>query len=214
MKKGRHVLDELSAYLDGEADDAEAIGRHLSQCVTCAQRFMELSKLSAHLKALPEAEPHPAFANRVMAHVQASTPTRRWGPVELAFVGTAVMVLLVASAAVYFTTAYSGSNGVRERVAYVDWQQLNPDALVEEIERRISEDNEIAFQEGLLVSDTESYLDETGEELMEILAGVDWLPTFENALDASADLDLLFMGLDETETEILRGLLVDYTQGG
>ncbi len=46
MKKSLHVLDELSAYIDGESRDPEFIARHLQSCPECARRHVELLKLS------------------------------------------------------------------------------------------------------------------------------------------------------------------------
>jgi len=73
MKKG-HVLDELSAYIDGEARDPERIERHLRQCPACARRHLELLRLSSHLGALREPEVSPAFLTRVMAHAREAEP--------------------------------------------------------------------------------------------------------------------------------------------
>lgn len=68
----RHALDELSAYIDGCARAPERIARHLAQCPDCARRHVELLKLGAHLRALPDPAPVPDFADRVFARINAA----------------------------------------------------------------------------------------------------------------------------------------------
>lgn len=64
-----HVLDELSAYIDGQADQPARIARHLQFCETCARRHLELLKMSAHLNALPQDVCSPDFTSRVLARI-------------------------------------------------------------------------------------------------------------------------------------------------
>ena len=73
-----HVLDELSAYIDGESHDPQRIARHLQSCPECARRHMELSKLAGHVHALRAPEVLPGFSERIAARVQADTPTPFW----------------------------------------------------------------------------------------------------------------------------------------
>lgn len=65
----RHVINELSAYIDGEASDPARIARHLQGCPECARRHIELLKLSAHLRRMPLPDVRPEFATRVMARI-------------------------------------------------------------------------------------------------------------------------------------------------
>ncbi|MBL7644869.1 MAG: hypothetical protein JNK74_01645 [Candidatus Hydrogenedentes bacterium] len=80
MKKSPHVVDELSAYIDGESRDPEYIARHLQSCPECARHHLQLLKLSGHLKALEAPETHPAFVTRVMAHTAEVPRARVWFP--------------------------------------------------------------------------------------------------------------------------------------
>lgn len=73
-----HVLQELSAYLDGESREPERIARHLQSCPACARRHMELLKISARLQAMKAPEVHPAFLTRVMARTVEAPPARSW----------------------------------------------------------------------------------------------------------------------------------------
>ncbi len=80
MKRSPHVVDELSAYIDGESRDSEYIARHLQSCPECARHHVQLLKLSGHLRALEAPETHPAFVTRVMAHTAEVPRARVWFP--------------------------------------------------------------------------------------------------------------------------------------
>lgn len=76
----RHVEAELSAYLDGEAKEPARIQRHLQTCPECARLHLEMLKLSARLRALPNPEASPDFSGRVLDRVAQAEPSRlhRW----------------------------------------------------------------------------------------------------------------------------------------
>ena len=214
--RDRHVLDELSAYLDGEAKEPESIARHLQQCADCARRYMDLSKVSAHLQGLPAPDVHPAFAQRVMAHARETRPVRRrrWAPVSA--VACAALLLVLAG------TAWFLHDG--EPTADLDLAGIDPDVLVEEIARRDGEglfaetgwdvlwemgsamgwDSEASFEE-----DTES-----GEEWMDVLASQQWLDPLAVSFDSESDVYALVDDLDAAETEALKELLIEYAQEG
>lgn len=91
--KEKHVLDELSAYIDGEAAHPDRIARHLRHCAACARRHMELLKVSAHVAALPAPPENPDFLGRVLAEIgraeparprRLAFPARRWVPLAAA----------------------------------------------------------------------------------------------------------------------------------
>jgi hypothetical protein len=68
MSKGKSIK-ELSAYLDGEADDAGRVSAELERSDDAARTFSELEQVSERLRALPEPGVAPAFADAVMARV-------------------------------------------------------------------------------------------------------------------------------------------------
>lgn len=80
MKKSPHVVEELSAYMDGESRDPEYIARHLQSCPECARHHVQLLKLSGHLQALRGPDVHPAFVTRVVAHTADIPRARVWFP--------------------------------------------------------------------------------------------------------------------------------------
>ena len=61
----RHVLDDLSAYLDGECTEPARVVRHLQTCAPCAKRYQELRVLSGQVRALKPPAVSPEFAARV-----------------------------------------------------------------------------------------------------------------------------------------------------
>lgn len=84
-KMSKHIkIDELSAYLDGEASASRALESHLDSCDACRERLASMRSVSRCLQDLPAPDVHPAFAQRVLAGIseQESAPRRfairRW----------------------------------------------------------------------------------------------------------------------------------------
>lgn len=80
MTAMQHLTAErLEAYVEGLLDrgDRVVIESHLVGCPRCQQELDEWLALFAALSDLPELEPSPNFADRVMAHVRVS-PRQAW----------------------------------------------------------------------------------------------------------------------------------------
>jgi hypothetical protein len=79
-----HVLEHLSAYLDGElgAAERERFRVHLGECATCAKRLDELASVDASLRDLPADAPAGYFEglpSRVRSRLfQSAAPRRLW----------------------------------------------------------------------------------------------------------------------------------------
>ena len=217
--KTNHVLDQLSAYIDGEADHPELVARHLQQCAECARRHMELSKLSAHIKALPPTEPHPAFLTRVMANVaeteQASK--RSWRPWWS--LATVAMGVLLVCGATYFST---GTN----RVAPASMASANPsaapqavdeNALMQQIEERLALGSSTPLLEG---DDGTPYVEAEGapETLADVANNIDqlashrWDGTVSDDGEAEPVLDTALDTLSDTEAQTFANLLDEYAR--
>jgi len=99
----KHVVEELSSYIDGEAKRPERIARHLQHCEQCARRHMELLRLSEHLRALPGPAARPEFVTRVLAEVREQQAAPRLWPWTWAVPATAcaAALLLMASLILY-----------------------------------------------------------------------------------------------------------------
>ncbi|HEY6872483.1 MAG TPA: DUF2275 domain-containing protein [Geobacteraceae bacterium] len=66
------IRRKLSAYLDNAVTKGEKaqIEAHLAQCGNCRGALADLERTVGHLKSLPEVEPPPWLADRIMAHVR------------------------------------------------------------------------------------------------------------------------------------------------
>ncbi len=208
MKDG-HVLDQLSAYLDGQAKNPERIERHLQQCASCARRHMQLAKLDAHLKAFEGPSVQPAFLTRVMARIkdepvsQSAWPLGRLMPVA----SVALVLALVLGAYLYWPAGEDISGGP---------EFASADDLVEELERRIADGQDIdllGVEEELTVGQLASasyYEPELDDDYSELLIESEWFGTFASEVEANADLDELILGMDETEIEEFKSLIFEY----
>lgn len=206
----KRFWQELSAYLDGESADGERIGRLIQKDSRVARRYMELRKLSSHLKALPETEPHPAFVTRVMGGVQEVSQVARGSWARKVFAAAVtVCAVLVVSTAVFmgawnWRPAAHLSRSNEEVLLAVDTEVLT-DAIAARPERA----------EGLYDITAHSYINDIAEyppseELLDVLACADWLDSVATAFEAQDDLDAIVGALDETDAKTFRELLMKY----
>jgi len=73
----KHIkIDELSAYLDGEAGALPVLESHLESCDACREQLASMRSVSRKLQDLPMPEVHPAFALRVLAGISDQESTR------------------------------------------------------------------------------------------------------------------------------------------
>ena len=206
--KDRHVLDELSAYLDGECPDPDRVERHLADCTDCTRQCDELRALSTRVRGLTPPEVRPEFATRVLARVRAPRrPGRSSSPSWT--LAVAAVVLVVAIAALHFARTPSDlSTDARRMVA----NAALPDEalLVAELERRIGDGEEVgAFESGELFVEEASRAD-----WIELLAASDWFDTLADAFEADADLDALVLTLGDDEAEVFKELLSERLEQG
>src|SRR5258708_28778696 len=78
-----HVLDRLSAYLDGELSppDRALVAEHLATCEECSRRLQALGLVDAaarELSAEPPAGYFSAFPSRVRRRLEGDTRARSW----------------------------------------------------------------------------------------------------------------------------------------
>jgi anti-sigma factor RsiW len=77
-----HVLEHLSAYLDGElgAAEQERFRAHLAHCAACARRLAELASVDRSLRELPSGAPERYFDElpaRLRGRLSAAAPPRQ-----------------------------------------------------------------------------------------------------------------------------------------
>lgn len=99
-----HVLEHLSAYIDGAlgAAEKERFRAHLAECASCTKRLEELAGVDSALRDLPSGAPEGYFEglpSRVRSRLAASAAPRRrlWrAPVWTLAAAAAVLVAVVA----------------------------------------------------------------------------------------------------------------------
>ncbi|MBI5094375.1 MAG: hypothetical protein HZB26_18305 [Candidatus Hydrogenedentes bacterium] len=220
--KTKHVLDQLSAYIDGQADRPDLIARHLQQCAECARRHMELSKLSAHIKALPPTETHPAFLTRVMANVVETKPVprRRWLSWP-ASVAAAFLVSVVVGAS-YFAAAphRSATPEIANTAVPGAPKQIDENALMRQIEERLALGGSTPLLESDdFAADSESdahlvALLETTADDIERLARVERINDAGEDVEAAPMFEVTLDSLDDSDAAAFKELLSEYARKG
>lgn len=96
----RHVLDQLSAYMDGEVQAMEraAVKAHLGECAECSRRLEEMAAVDGAARSL-EADVPPGYFDALPGHVRsrlASSERRgRRRPLAWAWAAAAAVALAV-----------------------------------------------------------------------------------------------------------------------
>lgn len=132
-KKSQKNLEELSAYLDGEAANAAEIQRRLDADPEAARIAQEFAALSKQLGRLPAPNVHPAFRTRVMAHVR---ETRRIPLLSWPWRAFAAMVVLAPVAAVTYTLWFStpeSQQHVEQRALVLYLLEQDEDAVLDQL---------------------------------------------------------------------------------
>jgi hypothetical protein len=98
-----HIVDRLSAYVDGElrGSDRARVEGHLKECGECARRLEELMAVDAMARALPIDAPEAyfdTFASRVRDRLQVEgvrAPVRPWRMPVWGWAAAAALILAV-----------------------------------------------------------------------------------------------------------------------
>jgi anti-sigma factor RsiW len=97
-----HVLDRLSAYLDGELppEDRALVAEHLAGCEECSRRLQALGIVDAAARELPAEPParyFRAFPSRVRRRLQGDTRERSWRAPAWTWAAAAAALLAVVA---------------------------------------------------------------------------------------------------------------------
>ena len=200
-----HVLDELSACIDGEAKAPEVIARHLESCGACAQRHRELLELSAQIREDSDRQKavcpgfSAAFVTRVVARASETVPAPRvwWGrrvSVGFACVGLVVVIL---GALMTFPRPVQAP-----QTAGITAPAHSEDASwAAEPERHFAE------------LDVYGESDEVSpEDLVLALGDIEWLAGLAEVSEQQEDMDAAISSLNATEAESLKELLREYAK--
>lgn len=214
----RHIeIEELSAYLDGEIEDAARIAAHLDACPQCARRYEDLSAAVQRVRSLSTPHVDPRFVGRVIAELAESrepaiVPFYRRFYMPLA---AAAVVLLLA--AVGFTAYRFGARtapAVGPGQTAVRGHAADPeDQLLAAIEYRLAEgttetpEEDFAYVPTAQVAAADPVTD---EDIAADVAGAGWLDMLAMNVDDDADVDTLLDSMDAAERESFAELLEEY----
>lgn len=180
-----HVYDQLSAYMDGRANNPQAIEQHLGQCAQCRAYLDQLRSISAQLRDLTGPAVKPEFATRVMGAVRQTRPEPRrpwfiW--LGLPVAATAAVILVLTGLA---TTQRPPAQDPTSVVAKSQPATSNLDALTDET-------------------------DPTPDELISALSQEDWFSSLEQEWESQTDIESIVDTLTAEEIQVLEDLLRTY----
>lgn len=205
-------FEELSAYLDGEANDPAAVERRLASSPEAARCLEVLRRMSAQLKAIPAPEVSPAFATRVVGHVREEALQagrwRVWAPV-----GALCVLALVLGIWVGAPVGPVSMNSEITALPVLP-AEAEEQALLGAFEGR----DAVPEMPGALAFSTspepDPALDATTEEWVAGMADTPWFDALAEEWEADEDLDLLVQSLDAQELETFKQLLREYERKG
>lgn len=200
----RHVTNQLSAYIDGEARHPERIAAHLDRCEACEREYQELLTLSASMKALPRPDVRPEFATRVMAHVRETTrrPARVAQPWLSIGLALAVIALILGAGWLVQSTDSTGSRN--RPFATSDSSALTSAPSP-------SADDGSLFEFVWPLEDPAAF-GLWPPESIEPIAQDEWTTPLVEAWGPHEDLDTMLQDLDQEAEDNFRALLWLYAQ--
>jgi len=218
-EKDRRLYEELSAYLDGESGDADKMAALLQNDSAAARQYLEMAKLSAHLRALPAPDVHPAFATRVLAHIREGAPaprrSRRWAWTAGLFAAAALVALVVFPTRAPQAPAPADNAGIAARVLQLSKQpdetlrQQFDGLLADGALTEYGDTSEDAAGNDYLAQNENTDLSDTA-----VLASISALDRDEPSYTDDSDMDTQLESMSDSELQALRVLLTDYAERG
>ena len=206
--KQDELNEQLSAYLDGEVEDPEAVERLLEGEPDVRRRFEVLKRQSEAVRALPLPDVEPAFATRVLAGVREERLKRRRGWLPLVFPLAAVAAVVVVVGAVYFATQTPPRSGAPTLVADIHTlRAMEPETLDAALAQHLA-----AKPETMDALDPEFVGEPPGDHLD--MAALLALDEMADVMKEDAELDALIDELSPDEKAVFRELLLEYAMEG
>ena len=143
------VREDISAYLDGEAKDAQFVARLIAESEDASKEHLALAELSSRIRNLDAPEVHPAFATRVCAAIEEQRERSRiaWRiPAGLAAAAAVMLVAYVSLNSTGTITAPTPGEIIATQPAETpapDFTGMDEDTLLAEFDRRLSEDSNV-----------------------------------------------------------------------
>jgi len=210
MKKDR-ITEALSAYIDGEARNAQSIARRVQQDPAYAKRYLELSRLSTQLKRLTPPDVPPAFLTRVMDEVDSAKPVRRTLPAYvLPLAAAAVLLVVIAVGLALWPNVPDlkvARNGETQSAGGMRLSPAEKAAARAELEAQILAGNYEELAAEIEYLDGRDYFDAVDDDLFFALAETEWFDSLVASFEAQEDMDALLETLTVDETSAFEKLL-------
>lgn len=204
---------DLSAYIDGEARNAEAVHNAIEQSDTVAREYQALKDLSAKVQDLPEPELRPGFAQRVVAHVQDDAPVASFAfpwrlPVAASLAAAAVVLVVTLLTGLNPNIAEPARSTVAQPAPETD-TMADEAALLAELERRVAADESVqAFVTARFDNAPQPAELYTEDLVLALFASEDIASAGQAFTAHAADYRPALRGLDEEQSIVLKELLV------
>ncbi len=211
--KDKKLTEELSAHLDGEADDPAAIKRLLQRDADAARQHMDLARLSAHVQALKAPETHPAFVTRVMAQVQeAPAPKHGWLRVAVPVALTAAILMAAGGLYAFYP---KGDPATRALMAEVrEFKEADAEALEAELLRLLEASPDAALQVAGELSGSLTADIPIEPASHDVVAEAAWFDQLSQEMQSDQTVEADLNDLSPAETDALKELLVEYATEG
>jgi hypothetical protein len=214
MKNDRDI-EELSAFLDGEASKPETVKRRLEDDADAERMAKDLSALSNQLRRLPAPDVHPAFRTRVMATVRETPRATALPRVTARWQAFAAMVVLAPFAAAIWTfwsppSAITETNDQQTLVQYL--LEQDEDIVLDQLAEMFVD--ELDTIDGIGYAGDGDYPLETVQETvwLDVLAMDATFATWGDALEEDR-WDTIADSISEDELRELNRLLLEQTSG-
>lgn len=198
----QHVLDQLSAYLDGLAADPAAVETHLRQCSRCATRYAELHRLSLVVQSFEGPQVSAGFRANVLAAIERQPKRAPWTRLVWAPLASMAVVVLVVAGFSQLKTDRTISTAPPGPAA-VDSQ-----SVITELERRAAEGEEVEIALVAWSGDPGGLYTVAPDDVLPVLADAGYLDGIRDNPVWEDDLDAMILSLENGEAHTFRWLVM------
>ncbi len=217
-RRKEHVIDELSAYLDGECTDPGRVEQHLEVCPQCAQRYKQLIELSERLHSLPRREPRAGFAARVMARLdelerpRATHHRLRWLVPAASAVAVAALAFVISLGLTRMSRENGEQRGASRDNGTVAVSIPDESLLMDALEQKLAQENGTWGVESETVDWAWAGQELEDDQWVEALSASSWFEPVADAYEETASVDTLIGQLTDDEEAAFREVLREYVE--